>query len=367
MIERIYVDNFRTLVNCEIKLGAVSLLLGPNGSGKSAVFDAVDAMKRFVSGTATVQRLFPAADITRWQNLDEQAFEMDLRGDKGVFRYTLKVRHSADRRQSEVASEQLTLDDRPLFRSDDVVMQFLIGKDEASEPMPVVLSRTGLSLVSGVNESTKLIMEFKERLDRVYLLRPCPPVMGTDSKEEEGELDRMGSNFASWYRFVVRQDIFRQLDLLKELRQVIDGFDSIRLEGPADSTATLRVLIRPAEGSDPIPYKFGELSDGQRQLIVLYALLYALSDKKRVLFLDEPDNYLAVSEVEPWLTALMDAPGRTISQAVVISHHPEVIDHLAPEKGIWLTRESAGPTRVEYGKAKDTAPLKPSEVEARGW
>lgn len=366
MIERMYVDNFRTLVNCEVKLTPVSLLLGPNGSGKSSLFDIVDSIKRFIGGVGLVSDLFPATELTRWQTLDEQAFEIDLRGDAGLFKYALKLKHEPDRRRSRVLSEQLTLDGQPLFTFSEGEIQLFTNLYKPGPALPYDWSRSGLSAIYARPDNKKLT-EFKQRLQSVLLLRPCPPTMLTDSQEEAEELDRTGSNFASWYRYILRQDISRQLDLLAELRQVIDGFDSLRLEGPADSTVTLRALIRTAGSTTPVPYKFAELSDGYRQLIVLHTLLYALSDPKRVLFLDEPDNYLALREVEPWLSALMDAPGRSIAQAVVISHHPEVIDRLAREKGIWLTRESAGPTRVQVDKARDTAPLKPSEMEARGW
>jgi predicted ATPase len=37
MLKRIYVDNFRCLVNFELKLDRVNLLLGRNGTGKTTV------------------------------------------------------------------------------------------------------------------------------------------------------------------------------------------------------------------------------------------------------------------------------------------------------------------------------------------
>ena len=366
MIERVFIDNFRTLVNCEIKLQAMSLLLGPNGAGKSTVFDAMESVKRFIGGVGLVSELFPASELTRWQTLDEQTFEIDLRGEEGLFHYALKLKHISDRRQSRVTREQLVLDEKPLFSFVDGEMVIFNDRHGSSQIMTYDWNRSGLSAVYARPDNTKLT-EFKQRMAGLLFLRPCPQMMITDSQDEEDALNTPGNNFASWYRFVQRQDISKQLDLFNELRQVIDGFESMRLDGPADSTVSLRVLIKTAGAKAAIPYKFRELSDGQRQLIVLHTLLYALSDTNRVLFLDEPDNYLALPEVQPWLTALMDATGRSIAQAVVISHHPEVIDHLAREKGIWLSRESAGPTRVQVGKANDTAPLRPSEMEARGW
>lgn len=366
MIERVYIDNFRTLVNCEIHLKAVSLLFGPNATGKSTVLDLVQKIKRFVGGVDSVSELFPGSELTRWQTLDEQAFELDVCTSHGLCRYALKVKHAADRRRCRVLSEKLTLEGRPLFTFQDGGIQLFNDRHDPGPTMAYDWNRSGLSTIYARHDNTKLT-EFKERIGGMLFLRPCPPIMETDSREEAADLHITGSNFPSWYRFIARQDISRQLDMLAELRQTIDGFDSLRLEGPADSTVTLRALFKPDGAKAPLPLKFGELSDGQRQLIVLHAVLFGVSDERRVLFFDEPDNYLALQEVEPWLTALIDAAGRSVAQAVVISHHPEVIDHLAWEKGVRFTRESGGPTRVEAGRQRDTAPLKPSEVEGRGW
>ncbi len=367
MIERLYVDNYRTLVNCEIRFEAVSLLLGPNGTGKSTVFDVIAGLRRFVGGVGQVSDFFPPSDLTRWQSLDEQQFELGLRSEIGAYRYTLRVAHTKDRRQSRVLREVLELDGEEICRLQEgnlrVVLDDLNG---AALHLPFDPTRSGVAAIATNPGATKFA-EFKRMLAGILCLRPCPQIMETDSREEAEELERSGSNFPSWYRFISRLDIAKQLDLFAELRQAIDGFEALRLEGPADSTATMRVMIRPAGAPSAISYKLGELSDGQRQLILLHAILFGMSDPTRVLLLDEPDNYVALSEVEPWLTALIDAAGRTIGQALVISHHPEVEDHLAREKGIWFSRDSGGPTRVEDHGAQDTAPLKPSELVARGW
>jgi len=41
MLKRLYVDNFRCLVNFELRLDRVNLLLGENGTGKTSVFDVL--------------------------------------------------------------------------------------------------------------------------------------------------------------------------------------------------------------------------------------------------------------------------------------------------------------------------------------
>jgi AAA15 family ATPase/GTPase len=41
MLKRIYIDNFRCLVNFELNFDSINLFLGGNGSGKSTVFEAL--------------------------------------------------------------------------------------------------------------------------------------------------------------------------------------------------------------------------------------------------------------------------------------------------------------------------------------
>lgn len=365
MIERIYIDNFRCFVNCTINFHRTTLLLGPNGSGKSSAFDLALKLKRFVADAGSASEIFPSLDLTPWQQLDEQNFELDLRTTTGLYRYLLKLRHAPDRRRCRVVSESLTLDGMPLFGFEDGQLQLYNDRHDPGPSFTFDWNRSGLATIYARPDNTKLT-EFKERLTGIVFARPCPPMMLGDSQVESETLSEYAENFASWYRFVSRLDISRQLELFAELGQAIDGFHSLRLEGPPDSTITLRATFNSVEAK-PISFRFNHLSDGQRQLIVLYTLSHGMSNENRILFLDEPDNYVAPREVQPWLTGLIDAAGRNIEQSILISHHPEVIDQLAPERGVWLRRDGMGQTRVSTEHAKDTAPLRPSEVEARGW
>jgi len=48
-------------------------------------------------------------------------------------------------------------------------------------------------------------------------------------------------------------------------------------------------------------FEFADLSDGQRQLIVLYTILESLRNETySVLLVDEPDNFISLREIQPW-------------------------------------------------------------------
>jgi predicted ATP-binding protein involved in virulence len=73
MLKRLYVDNYRCLVNFTLELQELTLLVGPNGSGKSSVLDVLFALRQLLSGTGKVTDpdLFPARSLTRLQRSPE--------------------------------------------------------------------------------------------------------------------------------------------------------------------------------------------------------------------------------------------------------------------------------------------------------
>ena len=140
----------------------------------------------------------------------------------------------------------------------------------------------------------------------------------------------------------------------------------IRLERVGTDARALIVVF--GENKAKYELRLDELSDGQRALLALYALVHLTGGQGYTLFLDEPDNYVALAEIQPWLIQLSDACGDSIPQAVLCSHHPELIDYLGGDRGLLLAREVTGVTTVkklsdvELGDA-----MKLSEVIARGW
>jgi hypothetical protein len=133
-------------------------------------------------------------------------------------------------------------------------------------------------------------------------------------------------------------------------------------------TRALVVLFEEEECGERYELRLDEISDGQRALIVLYSLVRLAAGQGYTLFLDEPDNYVALAEIQPWLIDLSDACGDRVPQAVLCSHHPELIDYLGADRGLLLQRESSGVT-VSRTLRESTVEngLKLSERIARGW
>ena len=102
-------------------------------------------------------------------------------------------------------------------------------------------------------------------------------------------------------------------------------------------------------------------------LVALYSLIH-LAPSQTSLFLDEPDNYLALREIQPFLAKIEEQCGDTLAQAVILSHHPVTVDDMAGASGRWFYRDGGiNPVRVSKEPEQVIDGLALSEIMARGW
>ncbi|MGH9764014.1 MAG: AAA family ATPase, partial [Blastocatellia bacterium] len=119
------------------------------------------------------------------------------------------------------------------------------------------------------------------------------------------------------------------------------------------------------DAQSPYEVSFDELSDGERATIILYSLLMDAEAGPRTLLLDEPENFVGLQLIQPWLVELADAI-RDKGQLFLISHNPEVIDYLAADHTLFFERPGGGPSRVRANPFDRDNGIKASELVGRG-
>ncbi|MBI4333531.1 MAG: AAA family ATPase [Chloroflexi bacterium] len=366
MLKRLYANNYRCLVNFESNFDRLTLLVGPNGGGKSTLFDLLYSIRHLIVENARIGEVFPSECLTAWVNQTQQSFELDVLGKDGLFSYKLAVAHNPDIGKQRIELEQLLHDGKPLF-------EFKLGEvhlyHDDHQPGPKYSfdwTGSALSTIGPRNDNKKLTW-FKEWVRTLFIVSLQPRAMTSETEEESDWLNRDGSNFASCYRYISQEHQDKTFQLTQQLRDTVPGFHAFKLE----LSGNRRILKVGFSGEDkgltPMYFDFEQLSDGQRILIVLYSLLLGLQDLGHTVFLDEPENYVSLSEIQPWLMKLKDACGVGFRQAMIISHHPELVDYLGPESGLWIDRDPLGPTRVKKLSRQIDDGLKLSERIARGW
>jgi predicted ATPase len=379
VISRIYIDNYNCFVNFEYQPGRLQLLMGSNGTGKTAVFDVLDSLRKLVVAGKSSVSAFPPGSSTAWDRRTEQTFELGLKGNGGEYHYRLVIDQSRATRknrirseeQNRIRSEELQFDRRRLYQFDGDEAHLFRDDGTTGSVFPFDSSQSAIATIPERKDNT-LLTWFRWRLNRIFVFSPDPLRMVSRSEGEQLHPDRRLHQLASWIRHLQLEspEISRQLN------------ESLRQDGVAGCTGYK--FLHQGEGAYLLKFDFGspdsdssrnstytlrldQLSTGQRTMIALFTILHAAVGADLTLCIDEPDNYVALREIQPWLIEVTDKVKDTGGQCLLISHHPELIDYLAAECGTRFFRENGGPVRVQPFEWTEDDVIRPAEVVARGW
>jgi predicted ATPase len=370
MIKRLYVDNYKCLVNFEYRPAALQLLFGANGSGKSTVFEVFMALRQFVRWGERAATAFPTQSLTAWQTRSEQTFELDLQQNGETYAYKVVIEHNRALGSSRVILEELRFANNPLYVFDGQNAHLFKDDFSPGPEFPQDSSQSGVALVPERPEYQRLPW-FRYALGRVWVLAIDPNRMDVASLGEKGAPDPGLTNFASWYRHLTQDSPEKMGPLFESLREVIDGFAGLRLGAVGETARVLTVSLKHREDQDPQVRPFelvlNQMSPGERCLIALFTILQCAVRAEMTICIDEPDNFIALREIQPWLEGLRERVEQENSQCLLISHHPELIDRLAVKHGVLFTRAEQGPVRTKPFEWSEADAVRPSEIVARGW
>jgi predicted ATPase len=399
MLVRLYATNYRCLVNFEFKPSAKQLIIGRNGTGKTTVFDVLAMLRDLAARGKPCEDYLGGKTRTSWQSVAEQRFELDVQGNGGEYHYTLVVEvperptfgivpesspfsqfgQEGKRRFVRsvlgriddafgplVKEENLHFNGKPLFcfREGEIALFNDQQQPEPSVKFPFNRGRSGLAEASG-KDNTKLAW-FRRWLRGLTQAQINPWAMSARSERESPDPAKDLSNFADWYRHLRLERGDAIFGAMESLREAVPGLEALDAREAGLDVRVLQARVRSPDG-ESIELPFTDLAEGQRCLIALYVLLYCAVDKDRTLLIDEPDNFIALAEIQPWLMKLLDRVDETGGQVILVSHHPELLDQLACQGGVLLERPGGGETRVRLFEPPEDSGLKASEIIARGW
>ncbi|HSK79861.1 MAG TPA: AAA family ATPase, partial [Thermoanaerobaculia bacterium] len=265
--------------------------------------------------------------------------------------------------QPQIRKEIVSLDGESLYWFLDGEVHLSYDDSRGGSIFPF---RSGQSFLTNLeaDRANRLgrLTEFKELVAGIWILQPNPFSMELASAQDAPFLARSGFNFAAFFDYLndERPDVRTRLE--ERLQEAIPGFRHFLFKRSGDTKILLAAI---GEGQYKGELTLSELSEGQRVLAMLYAAVLGHVRSGSVLCFDEPDNFVSLPEIQPWLQTLRDAVEEQGGQALIISHHPEVMDYLALD-AIWQFERPSGPVIARPYEANGAADLKLSEIIARG-
>jgi predicted ATPase len=207
---------------------------------------------------------------------------------------------------------------------------------------------------------------FKKRLSLFVIAHINPYVMSSTISQSEIYINLDFSNYAEWFAYLNENNRRGVRTLENCLPNILIEFDSFKIEERGrDKLLMVEFKNQANDKEEFLPYYFEELSEGQKVLIALYTLIYCTPDNS-LICIDEPENFLALPEIQPWFDALYDQCAERNLQVILISHHPKIINFLASDSGYWFSREN-NLTRVQKIVPENESGLSIAELVEKGW
>ncbi|MGC8561227.1 MAG: AAA family ATPase [Phycisphaerae bacterium] len=372
MITRIYVNNFRCLVAFKAEFDSFGVLCGPNGAGKSSVFDALRLIKNLATGDGVLggdgERDIPYLEFTRWQTGSAQEsvvqeFELGVAVGGRAFEYVVHIEQKASFEKPRIVKESAYCNGKILFERDLDGVRFQ-KSDGSKTGFPLDWRQAALASIQPRGNLSDLAI-LQEAIAKLLILRPNPRSMERESRAESKRPDSDLANLTSWYRALSAEQEWT--DMLREsLRRVWPDFRAFKMEDVGLNTKALQLRFDAANGSDAGLLFFHQLSDGEKALLGLYMVRAALgTGAAKTVLIDEPDNFVGLPELQPWVLSMRELLDHD-HQALLISHHPEILSSAGGDSGRYLWRDShTSPTRI--GPLKIPEGLSAGEAVARGW
>jgi ABC-type Mn2+/Zn2+ transport system ATPase subunit len=340
VIRRFYVHNFRCLENFELPIAGLSsvLLIGNNGSGKTSVGLALGVLQKIARGTNQVGELVKPKDLSHERSGVPIRLEIEV--ELGATRYGYEVAFELAKGLLElrVLEERLTVNGAFIYtRKLTTVHLAKVGvANEASFNIDWHL--VALPIIQPNPESDPA-SNFRRWLSRMLILRPIPSLILGDSELETLEPNPKVLNFGAWFSGVLAYAPSAYSIIDRYLKQVIRDFAQIR--NPVIGAHSRSLLVAFSNEKSALVVRFEDLSDGEKCFMICALVLAASEayDDPVLCFWDEPDNYLALSEVQHFVLSLRKA-FKSRGQFIATSHNPEAIRSFSDENTFLLYRNS---------------------------
>jgi predicted ATPase len=340
VIRRLYINNFRCLENFDLSLSGRSsvLLIGNNGSGKTTVGMALEIFQRIArspnaGGTNRVGDLVKEKHFYQGHVSIPMRFEIQVELEAQIYEYFIAFELPTGFKELRVLEERLGVDGKPVYTREHAQVRLArTGQDSEAQ------FRIDWHLVALPIIQQQSLHIFKEWLARVLILRPVPSLILGDSTQLTLEPNLDLTSFGAWFSRLTIDYPGAYSKIDQYLKQVMPDFKDIQNTPIGKDFRSIVVLFSSDQGRLSVP--FSDLSDGEKCFMICAVVLAANDAYGPLLcFWDEPDNYLAPSEVGHFVIALRKA-FQSGGQFIATSHNPEAILRFSDDNTFVFHRKS---------------------------
>lgn len=365
MIEKIHIQNFKSIYDLELEVGRVNLIIGENGSGKSNFLEALVFVSASESNMLANEFLVSRGLRVPEPELMRSAFEKDSM-DKDI---TVEIDY-----YNEKISETYSFS-----HTNDTYAQWISRSQLLSEAH----AYWNESATSGTMEEYQYLNSMAETYEKVKskinfknFIIYSPENTALRTFQKEGQIQPLGINGEGLLKLlkVVNHDEDKSyIETIIESLQLFNWFEDIHIPNNL-SYGEDKVVIK-----DKYLYReIDQRSANEGFLFILfYITLIVAKETPKAFAIDNIDASLNPKLCTKLMTILTDLAKKYDKQIFLTTHNPAILDGInlndEEQKLFVVSRNKKGHTRMkeitaeDKPKSSDNEPLHLSEAFLRGY
>ncbi len=331
-ITDIYIDNFKSLMDFDIKLSKFACLIGLNSAGKSTVLQAIDFLCSVAKGSVQDWLLAREWDngelLSKLNNRKTIAFRFgfNINGQQYVWRGSFNATKSFLNCSHEQISRIKDGQEEKIFWVTDNVCRFIgLPKDESEAhttwKLTIEQKYNGSFLSSykgrNFNDELKRIQAFFKSIKSLELL--SPPMLRKASRDKSEDIGIGGERLASFLSTLDENKREQISNYMKKFDESFDVFSIRTVKGGWKKLSIFEKFKKDEQNShehnNTIEVSARHMSDG---LLRLMSILAQSLNGNYVLLFDEIENGINPEFME----LLVEILGAIDSQVIVTTHSP---------------------------------------------
>jgi len=276
-------------------------------------------------------------DLTRGRTDVPVRFEIEVELVGKVYNYAVAFDFPHGFKELRVFEEKLAVDGKFIYTRSLAQVNLAKMGQETEAIFRIDWHLVALPIVQEQSVQDPLSI-FKRWLARILILRPMPGLIRGDSGEETLQPNVQVTNFGAWFSGLLAYAPSAYAKIDEYLKHVMPDLKDIKNPEVGKDSRNLVIQFSNLQGS--LSLAFEDLSDGEKCFMICALVLAANEAYGPVFcFWDEPDNYLAPSEVGHFVVALRKG-FQSGGQFIATSHNPEAIRRFSDENTLLLYRNS---------------------------
>lgn len=388
-IERIRIQNFKSIREIEIEFDELNIFIGKNAAGKSNVFEIFQFLKDI--GEQNLENAIQLRGGTEYfKNIrieDSQNFEVSCSFSQGERGYGLQ--REFNNKEYILSSVHHTEYDLEIgFSEGDfrVVSEELVNKRTAHEtdennedtfPIKEIIKRNGNRVIQDIEtpdgrpgfegEGPRVGMPMREEISdkksilssgghprrnfvtglhglselMIYDIEPRKIKQGTTLKGKR-ELEKDGENLPLVLKSIVSSDDQKE-KFLNIVGDVLPFLKDWQTDTLRDKSVFLKILEEFKE-TDKEYLPSDLVSDGTLNVIALVIMLYF--EKRNIVFIEEPEKNIHPSLISKIVDMMDDVSTNSNKQVFVTTHNVEIIKNVDLDNIFLVVRNELGFTEI---------------------